>query len=129
MRWIHRVNARTRKVLEEALELSVEDRALLAADLLAAFAATRTSLVHTPLVGTAQRVGKYAVRQALLDGFPYAIVFAETDEGFLVVAVAHLRRRPRYCRGRLRGSAPEKRSRPTDRRDLAGAVVVVRAAL
>jgi toxin ParE1/3/4 len=42
------------------------------------------------------------VRRVLVERFPYAVVFVETDAAFHVVAVAHLKRRPRYWSGRLR---------------------------
>lgn len=35
-------------------------------------------------------------RRVLLAQFPYAIVYREVSDGFEIVAVAHLRRRPTY---------------------------------
>ena len=36
-------------------------------------------------------------RRALLEGFPYAVVYREvSDDEIEIVAVAHLRRRPKY---------------------------------
>ncbi len=100
------IHPRANDELDAASARYERKRVGLAADFLDAFAATRAALLHTPMIGTAQQVGRYTVRQALLDGFPHAIVFAEIADGYLIVAVAHVRRRPRYWRGRLRGSAP-----------------------
>ena len=51
----------------------------------------------TPGIPNEQRV-----RRVLVERFPCAVVFVETDAAFHVVAVAHLKRRPRYWSGRLR---------------------------
>lgn len=40
------------------------------------------------------------IRRALLDGFPYVVVFEETATEFIVLAFAHSRRRPDYWRDR-----------------------------
>lgn len=43
------------------------------------------------------RVGaRFVVRRALLDSFPYAIVFVQRADEIRVLAVAHQRRLPRY---------------------------------
>ena len=40
-------------------------------------------------------------RRALLEGFPYAVVYREfSDDELEIVAVAHLRRRPKYWANR-----------------------------
>jgi toxin ParE1/3/4 len=40
-------------------------------------------------------------RRALLEGFPYAFVYREvSDDSIEIVAIAHLRRRPRYWANR-----------------------------
>jgi len=40
-------------------------------------------------------------RRALLEGFPYAVVYCEdSDDEIEIVAVAHLRRRPKYWANR-----------------------------
>lgn len=44
----------------------------------------------------------HRVRRVLVERFPFAVVFVETDTALHVVAVAHSKRRPRYWRGRLR---------------------------
>lgn len=42
------------------------------------------------------------VRRALVPGFPYAIVYTETDDGAVfIVAIAHVRRRPLYWTRRV----------------------------
>jgi plasmid stabilization system protein ParE len=40
------------------------------------------------------------VRRALVDRFPYAVVYRPDRESLLILAVAHLRRRPGYWRRR-----------------------------
>lgn len=40
------------------------------------------------------------IRRALVDRFPYAIVYRHDRESLLVLAVAHLRQRPGYWRRR-----------------------------
>ena len=40
------------------------------------------------------------VRRALVDRFPYAVFFQETDDGVLIVAVTHLHRDPDLAKGR-----------------------------
>jgi plasmid stabilization system protein ParE len=44
------------------------------------------------------------IRRALLDRFPYALVFLELATEIRVVAVAHLKRRPGYWLRRIEGS-------------------------
>lgn len=46
--------------------------------------------------------GLPVARQITLDRFPYRVVFAELQQLVLIVAVAHLRRRPGYWHHRLR---------------------------
>lgn len=42
------------------------------------------------------------VRRALLHTFPYAVYFSASEEMVTVLAVLHLRRKPKVWRGRLR---------------------------
>ena len=42
------------------------------------------------------------IRRCRFSRFPYAAVYAPEDEGILVVAIAHLHRKPEYWRDRLR---------------------------
>lgn len=41
------------------------------------------------------------VRRAILDRFPYAVIFIEHAESVHILAFAHQKRRPGYWRGRL----------------------------
>ena len=43
------------------------------------------------------------VRRRRVSRFPYVILFVEREDEFLIVAIAHLRRRPGYWRKRLEG--------------------------
>lgn len=52
-----------------------------------------------PLLDTDPEMG---LRRALLQRFPYSIVFLETAEEIRVVAVAHMKRRPGYWLSRVR---------------------------
>src|SRR4030095_15640493 len=44
------------------------------------------------------------LRRVLVDRFPYAVIYRHERESIYIVAIAHLRRRPRYWRHRT--SAP-----------------------
>ena len=52
---------------------------------------------ETPLQFPSISVG---IRRALLQTFPYAVYFRETDQAVLILAVLHLRRGPRVWQGR-----------------------------
>ena len=45
---------------------------------------------------------RFEIRRALLDRFPFAIVFLVRDEDIRVLAIAHVKRRPEYWLGRVR---------------------------
>lgn len=45
------------------------------------------------------------VRRVLLERFPYAVVFIETEDVVHVIAVAHFRREPSYWRDRVQGAS------------------------
>lgn len=45
--------------------------------------------------------GRHELRRILLHGFPYVVVYACRETEIIVVAVAHLKRRPRYWLARL----------------------------
>lgn len=42
-----------------------------------------------------------ALRRRRLRRFPYGVIYARVDDGILVLAIAHLHRRPGYWRDRL----------------------------
>jgi plasmid stabilization system protein ParE len=44
---------------------------------------------------------EFKTRKALLQRFPYLIVFREESEGLQIIAVAHGRRKPGYWRDRI----------------------------
>lgn len=41
------------------------------------------------------------VRRCLMNRFPYGIIYSVSDDGLLVLAVAHLRKRPGYWQERV----------------------------
>lgn len=41
------------------------------------------------------------MRRCLIKRFPYGIIYASTNDGTLIIAVAHLHRRPNYWLGRI----------------------------
>jgi hypothetical protein len=47
------------------------------------------------------RVDGATVHRALLEKFPYAVVFLPLDAEVRILAIAHLHRRPGYWRGRV----------------------------
>jgi hypothetical protein len=78
----------------------------LGARFLDAYEATLRMLHASPHMGTRVRVGRFIVRRVMLDVFPYAVVFAEVPDGFLLLTVIHGRRHPRHWRQRLRSPKP-----------------------
>jgi toxin ParE1/3/4 len=44
---------------------------------------------------------RFGVRRRLVAGFPFSVVYKETDDAVWVVAVAHGKRRPGYWRKRM----------------------------
>ena len=52
---------------------------------------------ETPLQFPSVSVG---IRRALLQTFPYAVYFRETEQAVVILAVLHLQRDPRVWRGR-----------------------------
>ena len=43
-----------------------------------------------------------SVRRKTLGRFPYSVIYAVDDDGLIIVAVAHQKRRPRYWKKRLK---------------------------
>jgi hypothetical protein len=84
------------------------ERAGLGAEFLEDFSAAYAVVRRGPVTGTGEHVGRFVIHRALLGRFPYAIVFTELGERVVVVAIAHVRRRPTYWRRRLgmAGSTP-----------------------
>ncbi len=56
------------------------------------------SVVPSPVPGANPRSN---LKRVFLDRFPYSVVFIEKDSIRIVIAVAHMRRRPTYWKGRL----------------------------
>jgi plasmid stabilization system protein ParE len=80
-------------------ERDVEVAARFRAHVLATIASVCESPTRSPNIrGVPKRLG---VRRRLVARFPYAIVYMELEQEILILAVAHLRRRPAYWRGRL----------------------------
>lgn len=108
---------RAHPAVEEEIDAAVayyeRHRVGLGLELLDEIAAARRRIESTPYVGTAERVRGYEVRRPRLERFPYALVFTELANEFLVLAFAHAKRRPYYWRGRLPqvGSAARKRKK------------------
>ena len=53
-----------------------------------------------PLVSMSGVSGELGAKRLLLRRFPYSIVVRESDEEYLVIAIAHQHRRPGYWRDR-----------------------------
>jgi len=43
-----------------------------------------------------------STRRRLVKGFPFGVVYAVVDGGVLIVAIAHLRKKPEYWAGRFK---------------------------
>ena len=48
-----------------------------------------------------ERLGDVPVRRALMDDFPFALLFVEHADTIWIIAVMHLRRAPGYWRARV----------------------------
>ena len=60
---------------------------------------TTESLAENPALGSPSST---TVRSLRVPQFPYAIVYRVESDRLFIVAVAHLRRRPKYWAGRVR---------------------------
>ena len=78
-----------------------EDEAEIGDDFIAVVEAGLAELERDPSVSTPSPGGPKGVRRLLLDRFPYAIVFVERADEYLVLAIAHLHRRPDYWKRRM----------------------------
>lgn len=74
----------------------------LGAEFVAAVDATIETISNWPNTGALVEgiTGEHQVRRAPVDGFPYSMAYAVTEESIQVLAVAHDRRRPAYWTGR-----------------------------
>ncbi len=65
--------------------------------------ATIASICEAPARSSSVRgvPKRIPVRRRLVAKFPYSIVYLELDDEILILAVAHLRRRPAYWRSRI----------------------------
>lgn len=70
------------------------------ARLLDAAAQAFESIERQPEIGSLRK-SRPAVRQLVVRGFPYSIVYRTTGETIYVIAVAHTRRRPGYGKAEL----------------------------
>ena len=69
-------------------------------EVLAAIDAVHRSPGEWPLAPTVHE--RFGVRRRLVPGFPYAVVYKETEDAVWIIAVAHGKRRPGYWRERMR---------------------------
>lgn len=94
---IHRPAAFAEADLEQAASWYDDERPGLGARSL-----TDVDQVFTPIRATPQQfpVLDRTIRRALLQAFPYAVYFRETDDSLAVLAVLHLRRKPGLWRVR-----------------------------
>jgi toxin ParE1/3/4 len=72
-------------------------------DLVAHVSAAIDAVVEQPSVGTpVRKAERGGLRRALVDRFPYGIIYLVRENEIVIVAVAHLSRRPGYWRSRLK---------------------------
>ncbi|MBC8019667.1 MAG: type II toxin-antitoxin system RelE/ParE family toxin [Methyloceanibacter sp.] len=88
-----------RAELREAVRYYESQGAGLGADFLLEVTAAVERITEFPVAW--QRVD-VELRRCQLGRFPYGLVYAEEGNGILIVAVAHLHRRPESWQGRLR---------------------------
>lgn len=74
----------------------------LGSELTEAIETVLAALASGPLVSQPVGHGSNAmIRRILVERFPYAVLFAETETAFVVVAIAHLRRAPQFWHARV----------------------------
>ena len=87
--------------IEDAAEWYEQARRGLATEFLREIDAGLERVVESP---KAWHALSSRLRRYRLDRFPYGIIYQLRKEEILVIAVAHLHRRPDYWRHRLKGS-------------------------
>ena len=88
--------------LERAITKYEGERAGLGGELLARVEDVLLASQEEPMPGTTVTAGgRDTLRRLLLERFPYALIVDVRPETRLVLAVAHLRRRPGYWRARV----------------------------
>ena len=100
-RW--RIHEETLAEIDATVAWYDEQRAGLGLEFVAEVRHTLTELRAAPGVSTPARSVRAAaqVRRRRVRRFPYAIVFAEAANEYVVIAVMHLRRRPGYWLSRI----------------------------
>lgn len=100
-RW--RIHAETLAEIDATVAWYDAQRAGVGLEFLAEVRRAMTELRAAPGVSTPDRSAPAdaQVRRRRVRRFPYAIVFAETPNEYVVIAVMHLRRRPGYWRSRI----------------------------
>lgn len=80
-----------------------DDRAGLGDELVAEVQAVTSKIVEMPGAFEPARGVRASVgaREAAVKRFPYRVVFVELEQELRIVALAHVRRRPGYWRGRV----------------------------
>jgi plasmid stabilization system protein ParE len=82
--------------LEEAADWYQNQRDGLGGEFVAAVRAKIDRIVEAP----ERYPVVHGARRALVGRFPYAVVYVASATGVMIVAIAHLRRRPKYWIGR-----------------------------
>lgn len=95
-----RISAPAAGELEAAIVWYDEQRPGLGIELFDAVVATLQRIEDNPAVGPAAPSSGLA-RRLLVDGFPYQLVYQVKPAEIMILAVAHLKRRPGYWRDRL----------------------------
>lgn len=100
---IFEVDAEALQEAREAAAWYAKQRSGLGEDFALALSEVFTEAKNAPqrfarLFGISDRV---RVRRALLDRFPYLVVYFETEERIRILAVMHAKRRPDYWEERL----------------------------
>ena len=83
----------------EAVHWYEKRRSGLGAEFFEAVSATMALIAERPEVGTAIGAGG-STRRMLVGPFPYQVIYHLTRTEIVIVAVAHLKRRPNYWKGR-----------------------------
>ena len=94
-----RVAAAASAELEEAVRWYENQRSGLGSEFHAEVVRTLSLIAEYPESGTSA-FGDAALRRVLVKRFPYQVIYRSNERGLLILAFAHLRRRPGFWKGR-----------------------------
>jgi plasmid stabilization system protein ParE len=94
---LFRIAAAAEQELDEAVEWYRQQQEGLQMRFLAEFRSTVARIQAQPTIYQELKPG---IRRALMRRFPYSVIFETSDDALLILAIAHLHRRPFYWTSR-----------------------------